>query len=218
MLTIPVSWQLGQVPPDFCAQGATAAPMWQQVFQLLQSISNLTVSAASSIYPSANTPPSNLQGQVIWLKTTPAGGPLPGWSQFWWDPVYSCWDWPHPPAPFLVAYPGPESALWAEDGGDQNNNNPALYPPTPTTGAMWVAYAAAAFRTLIGAGTNPASYNGQPATVLTQGQTGGEEKHILTPDEMLHQHAIGGFGMDECHLTPRQHLRGFIDQADAFGF
>ena len=57
---------------------------------------------------------------------------------------------------------------------------------------MWQTDTDFAFAMPIGAGQNPVIYNGQTVgTLLQVGQTGGEERHVLSMDEMWHQHSIG---------------------------
>jgi hypothetical protein len=189
-----LSFDFANVPTNFCASGSTPAAYWQSVVNMLASIISGTVPASSGLYPSANTPPTNLQGQVIWIKLDTYGNPVTPCCTFWFDVALGKWVWPIPTQQdgFLRPWTQSETALWEADGGDVPGVDPSVTPPTAATGAVWmVNHAATDFRMFISAGTNPASYNGQAATVLSVGQTGGEEKHVLTPDEIWHQHPIG---------------------------
>jgi len=90
-----------------------------------------------------------------------------------------------------VWWVGTEADAWSFDGGD--GTDPSTTPPTTTTGAMWERDTDFDFRFPLAAGTSP-----KPTTVSI-GDTGGEEEHTLTSDEVAkHTHlcwpADGGDG------------------------
>jgi len=94
---------------------------------------------------------------------------------------------------------GSASQIWSYDGGD--GTDPAVNVPTDTAGAMWEVDHAADFKIPIGPGTNTGT-----GTTIAVGQTGGEEKHVLTKDEMEHTHITGrmkansGSGADDGYM------------------
>lgn len=114
-----------------------------------------------------------------WIRTDAFGN---------FDRVYTfngVWLSPNPAAPstnFRQIWIGAEADLWSTDGGD--GTNPSVNTPTDTTGAMWQVDTGFAFRIPIGVGANPVTYDSLPATTLTIGQTFGEEKHKLLPNEI----------------------------------
>jgi len=192
-MSTPVIFSLGTVPAGFCATGSTAEAQWQSVFTMLLQILSGSVSAASNIVVSQTTPQPADQGK-LWVKLNAYGMPIGIF--FFGD---GQWIWPNPRPSGggeRMIWDGTETALWEYDGGEVPGVDPSVTPPTPTTGAMWQVDTVWQFTTPIGAGTNAKSYNGEAATVLSQGQTGGEEKHVLTMDEILHQHAMGNVCVD----------------------
>lgn len=99
--------------------------------------------------------------------------------------AYGEWVAPNPrrDANERVWWTGSESDAWSYDGGD--GTDPTSNPPTATTGAMWMRDADYNARFPIQAGTLPSG------TVLTPGDNGGEEEHVLTEAELpSHTHPI----------------------------
>jgi hypothetical protein len=191
---VQATLSFGTVPSSFCPAGSTAAAQWQSALTMIQGLANITVPVSSGLYVGVNTPPSNLQGQVLWLKTDAYGNPVTPWALFFWNPAVGDWVWPNPrqAGGERIVWDDTELALWQYDGGTLPGVDPTVTAPTVNSGCMWmVNHSRWDFVMPFGAGTNPASYNGQAATIIGQGQTGGEEKHVLTMDEMEHQHALG---------------------------
>jgi len=221
-MSTPVTFTFGKTPVGFCPNATTPNLMWDQVWAMLAGIMSGSVSAQSSFYPSSTAPPASLQGQVIWGKTDNYGSPVPGQWLFWWSPAVGAWVWPHPKppgSPELMIWNDIENPnLWQYDGGDTPGVDPTVTAPTAATGAMWfIKHAVTDFKMLISAGTSPASYNGQPATVLTQGQTVGEEKHVLTMDEIWHQHPIGNVSIDSSDANNTPGFRQFVLETNPGG-
>jgi hypothetical protein len=79
-------------------------------------------------------------------------------------------------------YAGADGAgdLWLYDGGD--GTDPA--GATDTSGSFWAIDHDFDFRIPMGPGTNGTSYDGNPATALTQGNNLGEERHTLIQGEL----------------------------------
>lgn len=113
--------------------------------------------------------------------------------------IYSgAWHRPHPIASSSkerMIWTGTEAELWAYDGG--SGENPSSVAPTDMGGAMWEVDTDFNFRFPLGigannTGTNGTTYNGDPATSVAQGATGGAEKVALSNDESPdHVHCIG---------------------------
>jgi hypothetical protein len=179
---------------------------------MYQGIRQGSVSAAANVVFSRTTPQPSDQGK-LWVKLDLYGNPAPWPCLFYWGSGYGSWIWPNDRGPGeLMPWKFTESQLWEYDGGDPGVDHLTV-PSTPTTGAMWERDPDMDFMFFVGAGTNAKSYNGEAATVLSQGQTGGEEKHVLTMDKILHQHPIGNvcvdgtanpaFGFDQMVLQTR---------------
>jgi len=157
-------------------------------------------SSYTPAFSMGNSPPPTTDPPV-WLRTTKDAtsvNPLDFGDMirfYVWNPTVSLWLSPHPvPASQseVRIWKGTELALWAYDGGD--GTNPAFTAPTDYTGAMWEVDADFAFRMPIGAGTNSVTYDSNPATVIAPGATGGEERHVLTVDELgAHNHSYSTY-------------------------
>lgn len=104
----------------------------------------------------------------------------------------SAWVSPNPVPPGSSErriWVGTENDLWAYDGG--SGTDPAVDPPTLTSGAMWVKDTTFDFRFPVGVGTNTTIYAPNPATSIGLLDTGGEEKHVLLTAELAkHYHAL----------------------------
>ena len=100
------------------------------------------------------------------------------------------WISPHPIPPSgqqVIIWKDTESALWSYDGGD--GKDPTSNPPTSVSGAMWVRDTDFDFKFPVGMGTNGTTYDGNVATVITPGDTGGEERVTQTLDQLVpHYH------------------------------
>jgi len=84
---------------------------------------------------------------------------------------------------------GTEASVWSYDGGD--GTDPGISSPTLTTGAMWEVDHTFDFKIPIGPGTNATTYDGQAATVIAQGDTGGAERVAILNKEMPnHTHTV----------------------------
>jgi hypothetical protein len=137
----------------------------------------------------------------VWLRTEKDATSTTGFDYgqmirwFVWDASVSKWLSPHPSPPSsseVRIWKGSETALWAYDGGD--GSNPTFSPPTDSTGAMWEVDSDFAFKFPIGVGTNSVTYDGNPAKSIAPGETGGEERHVLTlPESPAHNHTYNQF-------------------------
>ena len=143
------------------------------------------------------TPGAAAQG-LPWIRTDVNGNVI---GVYTFNTTSQKWVSPNPALPASKErrlWTGTESELWSFDGGD--GTDPTVNTPTETTGAMWQVDHAADFRMAIGPGTSGLS------TTIAVGQTGGEEKHTLTPTEMSHTHVTGrmktnsGSGADDGYM------------------
>lgn len=178
-----VNFTWGNLPDGFCF--STLEGFKNDIFNLLEGTVDVT-----GIVIGPNTPDVSDQDKV-WIKTDAAGRPV-GIFLF-----LGSWIWPNSRAPSSqerIIWTGLEADLWAYDGGD--GTDPSSSPPTLTTGAMWQKDAAFDFRIPMGAGTNPTTYDGNPATVLNQGDTTGDERVTLSDTEIAHRHITGRFDSD----------------------
>lgn len=183
-----VNFTWGNLPTDYCF--STLEAYKNDIFNLLEGTVDVT-----GIVIGPNTPDVSDQDK-IWIKTDAAGRPV-GIFLF-----LGSWIWPNPRAPSSqerMIWAGAEADLWAYDGGD--GTDPGSSPPTLTTGAMWQVDTAFDFRIPMGAGTSPNTYDGNPATVLNQGDTTGNERVILSDDEIAHRHVTGRFQSDATSYT-----------------
>ena len=186
---LPVTVQTGQLGPNYCFTSL------QQYYLDLIAATSWSIPGFTGVVVGPNVPAVSSQG-LAWLKTDPQGNPI---NVF----LYSGGKWiaknqREANSNERMIWVGTEVALWSHDGGD--GTDPSVTPPTPTTGAMWQIDPAFAFRFPLGLGnlnvaTSPATYDGNTATAVNQGQVGGEERIVLTPDEIHHQHCIGKFGL-----------------------
>lgn len=165
-----VNFSLANFPSGYCFPGV------QQYATDLVALLTGTVNTAGKILIGPNAPaPADQDG--VWLRTV--GGYLEG--------VYlylGVWARPHPIPPssnsrFLYAGADGAADLWLYDGGD--GTDPAT--ATLTSGSMWAVDHAFDFKMPIGPGTNGVTYDGNPATIIAQGGTGGEERHKLLATE-----------------------------------
>jgi hypothetical protein len=187
---LPVTVQIGTFPQGYCFTGL------QQYFNDGIALCAWTVAGNfDGVIIGPNVPAPNYQGS-LWIKTDPYGNPIGNFLY-----ANGNWIWPHPIAPgdgerkiFTGPIDGSPAGLWSKDGGD--GTNPNTNPPTATTGSFWTVDSTFAFAIPMGAGTNPVAYDGATSgTQLISGQSLGEERHVLTMDEMWHQHGIGKYGL-----------------------
>lgn len=188
-MSIPVTFNVGTLPVGFCWTGpqAYAASLFGPGGIITGSIPG----AGTPVIVSASAPGPSDQDK-LWAKLV--GGYLEGIYQF-----NGFWLRPHPLQPttsFRTIYMGSEAALWLEDGGD--GTNPLVSAPTPTTGSFWqrdLTFGAddgsSIFKMPIGVGVNPTAYDGNPATSIGIGATGGEERHLISVSETPpHTHLV----------------------------
>lgn len=138
------------------------------------------LSLARAVLPSAayaigDTAPSD--HDIPWIRTDASNNFI---RLYTWG-GYGNWVSPHPiPAADSrrILWVGIESDLVTLDEGTSD-------PVTDTTGPFWVVDHAIDGRFLLGPGAFPSG------TTIAVGGTGGEEKHVLTPDELApHTHKI----------------------------
>jgi hypothetical protein len=140
-----------------------------------------------SVIIDSDTEPSADDRGKLWHKLLPGGAPTGKLFKYFMGK----WVSPNPieaEAESRTWWTGSEADLWSYDGGD--GSDPTSSPPTATTGAMWVRDTDYDFRFPLGMGTSPAPYS----TTVSPGDTGGEEKHVLTGDEFTdgdHIHTVG---------------------------
>ena len=186
---LPVTVQTGQLGPNYCFTSL------QQYYLDLIAATSWSIPGFTGVVVGPNVPAVSSQG-LAWLKTDPQGNPINVFR-------YSGGNWiaknqREANSNERMIWVGTEVALWSHDGGD--GTDPSVTPPTPTTGAMWQIDPAFAFRFPLGLGnlntaTSPNTYDTNSATQVNQGQVGGDERVILTPAQIWHQHCIGLFGL-----------------------
>lgn len=182
-MSVPVQFTVGNFQTGYCWPGPQ-----QFALDLLGPSGIVTATIPGSGVPvivQAGAPAPQYQGVALWAKLV--SGFLEG--TYWYN---GGWFRPHPVPPnsqSRLIWMGTEAALWAYDGGD--GTNPSVTAPTQTTGAMWqrdTAFGAddgsSIFKVPIGIGVNPTAYNGNPATTLAVGATGGAEKIQLAVSEL----------------------------------
>jgi len=155
------------------------------------------VNAAGKVIISDNAPGPSDQ-DAVWVRTV--GGYLEGIYLF-----LGQWVRPHPIPPSSderKIWTGSEADVWSYDGGD--GTDPGSIAPTSTTGAMWQVDHTMDFKFPLGAGTNGTTYDGQPATVVAQGATGGAEKVAIVSKEMPnHTHTVPLYQGDDVNHADR---------------
>jgi len=185
MADLQIQFTMGNFPEGYCFSG-------------VQSYANDLVALLTGIVPggaglviSANVPAPGDQNK-LWVRLN-SDGTMEGIYIF-----LGVWLRPHPSPPNVNAVPliwkGTEPDLWAYDGGD--GTDPSANPPTDTTGAMYMRDTdfgaddgSIPFRVPIGSGKNSVTYDGNPATQINVGDTGGEERHKLVVGELAsHTH------------------------------
>jgi len=187
-MSTAVNFTWGNLADGYCF--STLEAYKNDIFNLLEGTVDVT-----GIIIGPNTPDVSDQDKV-WFKTDAAGRPV---GQFIF---LGSWIWPNDRQPSgneRMIWAGAEADLWAYDGGD--GTDPGTFAPTLTTGAMWERDTAFDFRIPMGAGTSPNTYDGNPATVLTQGGTAGDERILLADDEIAHRHVTGRFQSDATSYT-----------------
>lgn len=121
-----------------------------------------------------DTAPTDPISFPVWVRT--AGG-IPVYPAVW--QLYNgVWVAKHSiPAnsSFRMIWKGSENDLWSHDGGDGTSG--VAPPTTATTGPMWILDHDFDAVFPLGVGTLPSG------AAVTQGGTGGEERHSLTADE-----------------------------------
>ena len=188
-----VTFTLGNLPVGYC----WSSPQ-QYAIDLVSILSGVISGNFSGIIIGPNLPAPADQDKA-WLRTNVDGTPtrlyvyLGGWLSL--HPVPAN-------AQSLLIWKGTEAALWSYDGGD--GNDPSITPPTSTTGAMWMRDTDFDFKTIMGIGTNGTTYDGQPATVINPGDTGGAEKVALLYKEMpSHTHTVPLYAGDATNHANR---------------
>ena len=175
----------GQFPVGYC---------WTNPQQFLIDLNALLSASVSGLgIIISDTAPAPADQDKIWARTV--SGYLEGTYKY-----LGGWFRPHPIPPssaFRMIWRDTELALWSADGGD--GSNPAITPPTLTTGSFWQRdtdfgdeSGTSCFKFPVGAGLNPIAYDGNPATALTLNDSSlGEQKHRLLLDKIPpHTHVM----------------------------
>lgn len=207
---LPVQFQLGQLPIGYCFTG-----LQQYANDIISILTGFVSGNFQGVIIGPNLPLASQQSNV-WIKLNVDLSPI-GWFTFW----NGQWVTPHPIAPgsqFRLPWKGLEGDLWKADGGD--GLDPSTNAPTPTTGAMWQIDPDFAFRVAVGVGNNdmatsPVAYDGNPKTVIHQGDLIGEEKHTLVTTEGIdHRHVTGRFKNNSGADTSASELFDLIANPD----
>jgi hypothetical protein len=161
-VTVPVV--AGTLPAGFCP------PDYQTLLNGFSA--NQTVVLPGTNVGVVVSPTKPLDTTVEWTQLDTLGRPVRNYNF-----AQGAWLSLHPLAPGMtLIWTGSLPDFTTFDGGDAN----AL---SPISGPMWQTVLAATFP--VGAGTLPSG------TVLTSGATGGEEKHVLTINELApHTHDV----------------------------
>lgn len=184
-MSVSVTLSMGNFPQGYCFTNL------QQFANDLVALITASIPGNLNTFVLGNAVPSVGDQNKPWFRLAPDGTP-----DKWFIFVGS---WislnPRPPSTSeRMIWTGTEASLWAYDGGD--GTDPSISPPTDTTGAMWVRDTnfgaddgSIPFRLPVGIGKNNTTYDGNLATVIAIGATGGEERHSLSAGEMPpHQH------------------------------
>jgi hypothetical protein len=192
-MSVNVQLSLGNFPPGYC---------WTNPQQFGNDLVSLILAQItgnfSGIIIGSSLPSAGDQDKA-WLRTNNDGTPdklfkyLGGWLALNPTP---------PSSSELRLWQGAEASVWSYDGGD--GTDPGTAAPTATSGAMWQVEHAMDFRIPMGPGTSPNTYDGNPATVLNQGGTAGEERHTLTlPQIPAHSHDVPLYAGDATNHADR---------------
>lgn len=187
-MSLPVTITKAPFPAGYCWPGP------DQYGTDLVALLTAVVAGNISAFVIGTTTPAPSDQNKPWFRFNPDGTPDK------WYIYVGAWISLHPVPPSSasrIIWTGSEASLWAYDGGD--GTNPTISAPTDTTGAMWQRDLAfgkddgtASFRVPVGIGKNPTAYDGNPATVITPGATGGEERHVIVVGELAtHTHIVG---------------------------
>ena len=162
---------------------------------------------ASWTGPTATAPANNTSAPINVSTLTQEKGGIFGSHGFyslgtgWFSATTRAAPWP--PANLTLGINGAVGATQYCDDNGANCKTMTELGGSPTGAVMafdlascpsgWTAYTAADGRNIIGAGT---ATGASGATAHTKGQTGGEEKHVLTVSELAsHSHGLYGEGM-----------------------
>lgn len=135
-------------------------------------------------------------GGVIYSETEPAAEyrgntgwfNLVDYKLYFWNSTYSAWA-----REYDVPASGNERRIWVGTEADlKTYDGGADAAISASTGPFWEIDTNFAAKFPMGAGTLPVS-----ATVVGVGDTGGEEKHVLTVSEMQHFHGVGTDGQTD---------------------
>lgn len=161
----------GTLPSD--CYPASAQAFYNQMFELGAAVQATTLVGVIL----QDSEPSASDRDKVWARTS-AGAPV---FPFMWVFFNGLWVAKHPiPAGSLWAFPytGTTASIETLDGG-------AAGAVSSNSGPFWEEAVSFRARMPIGAGTLPSG------AVLAVGDTGGEEKHVLTADEANHFHGFG---------------------------
>lgn len=184
--SIPIDITAGNLPANICAAiNSEQDRLNAYVAVMSASLTMNGTGIAIQVAPPADT-------TVAWLKLDATTLRPVGLYRF-----IGNWISPHPLVPGLTM-------IWTAalpdfnsfDGGDGG-------APSAISGPMWEEATELRARFPIGAGTTPTPYS----TVLAQGATGGEEKHVLVPTEIPPVNTLINF------FTPN-YLNGGSDNRD----
>lgn len=192
MISIPITSATVPSPLDCVVSNAN----WQALIALLAA----TFPEDASIFNTCNTEPSPARRAYPWFRCNADGTP-----DKWYRYSMGAWISLHPSPPGLVAmYEGTEGSIDTFDGGEAG-------AVTATSGPMWEKVSQANARFPIGPGTLPST------TIINVGDTGGEETHELTSEEMpAHSHLLATEGVEDSTAlsSPNQFLDRARDEGD----
>lgn len=162
------------LPEGYCPES------WQQVFDDIAHDFDWTINGTPGVVISEDAP-SDIT--ALWVRLVD-GFPednyvYVGEVGMWLSPYY-----PSADSRWIYWWYGSESDLWGMDGGD--GVDPSAVSPTIVTGSFWKVFTTLAGRMPVGAGTLQPS-----GTMISVGDTGGEDEHVLTEGELAeHSHAV----------------------------
>lgn len=168
-VVLPVN--AGVLPQGLCAQS------YQELLNAFANVSTVTLPTESdSFVIQSNAPDPSARGTKFWLQLDTLGRPV---RIYWYAQGY--WLAQHPEQPGMIKiWTGAVPDFTTFDGGDAS----AL---TAYTGPMWQI--ATELNALFPVGAQQGVSQFASGTAVNPGDTGGEEKHILSTDEIpAHQH------------------------------
>lgn len=144
---------------------------------MLASIYSVTVNTNNTGIVVSATKPADTT--VVWKQLNSSGNPIRDYIF-----VGGFWLSRHAMEPGeIVLWRGSVANLWTFDGGDGTDPDVPATAPTLISGAMWRQVTELSAKMPLGVGSLPSG------TAVAVGDVGGEEKHLLTVDELAgHTH------------------------------